>query len=214
MPESQEEQEKRRLRELEGKNVAYYSILLSSWIQTKMELDKTLLTLASGGIAFLVTILTTVGAKTWWEVLLFIGAFLGFGICIWSSLIIYQRNSRLIEHELNIEDSCELKLKKYDKLSLWSFILGVIFLCLIGVVAAGGKIISTEVSDMAEGKERKLLPKEETVEKSLDGLPKLRPEAVQNQGQSHSSQQEGSSVDSSQGADSSQSSSDSDNKKD
>jgi len=43
MPESKEEAEKRVLRELEGKNIAHYSVLLSSWIQTKMERDKTLM---------------------------------------------------------------------------------------------------------------------------------------------------------------------------
>ncbi|MGY0582644.1 MAG: hypothetical protein ACW7DV_11235, partial [Paraglaciecola chathamensis] len=58
---AESEDDKRNLREFEGKNVAFYSTLLSAWIQTKMERDKTLITLSSAAIALLVTMLTTVG---------------------------------------------------------------------------------------------------------------------------------------------------------
>lgn len=204
MPESQEEKEKRHLRELESKNIAHYSVLLSSWIRTRMEHDKTLITLASGGIGLLVTILATVGAKNWLGVLPYVGAFLGFGICIWSSLKLYRLNSEYIEKELKCEDTSELKLKKYDKISLYSFIFGVILFCLVGIVAAGGKIIFKELDNMAKDKETTSLPKTEKVEKSLDGLTNLRPEVPQDQGQS----------DSSEDSDSSQSNGDSSNKKD
>lgn len=45
------------------KDVAYYSALVSAWIQTKMERDKTLASLSAGGIGLLVTILSTVGVQ-------------------------------------------------------------------------------------------------------------------------------------------------------
>ncbi|MDA8663964.1 hypothetical protein N9L66_03280 [Porticoccaceae bacterium] len=68
MPETDEEREARVLRELEGKNVAYYSTMLSAWIETKMERDKTLVTLSAAGIGLLVTILTVIGVVIWQKV--------------------------------------------------------------------------------------------------------------------------------------------------
>jgi hypothetical protein len=63
VPETEEERTQRELRELEGKNIAHYSTLLSAWIQTKMERDKTLVTLSSAAIGFLVAILTAAGIE-------------------------------------------------------------------------------------------------------------------------------------------------------
>ena len=64
MAESDEDMKARKLRELEGKNIAFYSTLLSAWIQTKMERDKTLVTLSAAAIGLLVTILTTGWCKS------------------------------------------------------------------------------------------------------------------------------------------------------
>ena len=44
-----------------AKEVAYYTALVDAWINTKMERDKSLLSLATAGIGLLVTLLTTVG---------------------------------------------------------------------------------------------------------------------------------------------------------
>lgn len=40
------------------KRVAYYSALISAWIQTKMEVDKTLIIISSAGIGFLIAIIS------------------------------------------------------------------------------------------------------------------------------------------------------------
>ncbi|HYT55619.1 MAG TPA: hypothetical protein VEQ38_12985 [Verrucomicrobiae bacterium] len=69
--ESKDEQDKRLLEELKGKNVAHYSVMLAAWMQTKMEHDKTLVTLSFGGIALLVTVINLTGLWSLWSVLLF-----------------------------------------------------------------------------------------------------------------------------------------------
>ena len=211
MPESTEEREKRLLKELEGKNIAHYSVLLSSWIQTKMEHDKTLVTLSSGGIALLVTILTMVGTKNWWGILLYFGSFLGFGICIWSSLKIYQLNSEHIENELSSDkgSKSKLQLKKYDKLSLRSFIIGVAFFCAVGVNSAIGQIYTEEDENMSKKKETTSQSYYDNLEKkSLNGLENLRPNVNNNQEQSITSEQQD------QSSNSSQENTNSDNKND
>jgi len=93
LPESDEEAEKRRLRELEGKNIQHYSVLLAAWIETRMERDRTLVALSAAAIGLLVTILTAVGLPRLWMVLLYVGAFAGFLLTIWTAIRIYQLNS-------------------------------------------------------------------------------------------------------------------------
>jgi hypothetical protein len=78
------------------KEVAYYSALISAWTETRMELDKSLLTLSAGGIGLLVTILSTVGINKKWVLFLYAGAFVSFLISVFSCLRIFWRNSERI----------------------------------------------------------------------------------------------------------------------
>lgn len=173
MAESDDDMKKRKLRELEGKNVAFYSTLLSAWIQTKMERDKTLVTLSSAAIGLLVTILTTVGVNHHYILFIYIAAFIGFGICIGTSLKIYQLNSKHLENELGNKSS-EIKLEKYDKRSFNSFLCGVFFLCFIGIYSAYSSLTITENSTMSN--ENKQLDTSEWEKRSLDGISDLRPQ--------------------------------------
>ena len=169
MPETDEEREARVLRELEGKNVAYYSTMLSAWIETKMERDKTLVTLSAAGIGLLVTILTALDVESKWMLLLFFISFIGFGFCIWMALQIYQLNSIRIENELN-EQHADLKLKKYDKKTIWSFLLGVVAMCLIGLLSAYVKL-----EEKAMTEKNKTTSNTQTEKRSLDGISNLKP---------------------------------------
>ena len=191
MTESKEDREKRHLRELEGKNIEHYSVLLQAWIQTKMESDKTLVTLSAAGIGLLVTILTTAGVRRIWEVLLYLGSFAGFLTTIWTSLTIYQLNSKHIETELKQSTGQDLKLEKYDKRSKRAFIFGAICACLIGVVAATNEVSSKMGVNLAENKETTSQVIRDI--KSLDGLSKLRPESTQSETSNSQTQQSGNS---------------------
>lgn len=172
MAESSDEKEKRMLRELEGKNIAHYSTLLSAWIQTKMERDKTLVTLSSAAIALLVTILTTVGTSNFYLFTLYIIAFLGFGTCIGTSLKIYQLNSKHLENEIRNKNT-NLKLEKYDKLSFFSFLLGVLLLCSIGLYSA---YLTSITERVIMSNENKQLDTSDLEKRSLDGISDLRPQ--------------------------------------
>ena len=174
MAEAEEERLKRVLRELEGKNIAYYSALLSAWIQTKMERDKTLVTLSSAGIGLLVTILTTAGVSSLYLLIIFLGAFIGFGICIWTSLQIYQLNSIHLENELRSVNS-KLEFEKYDKRSLCSFLAGVICICIIGLFSAYITFNNQE-SPSINDKETNVVDASAIIKRSFDGISNLRPE--------------------------------------
>lgn len=222
MSELEEEAKKRNLRELEGKNVAHYSVLLGAWIQTKMERDKTLVTLSAAAIGLLVTILTTVGVKSYWEIPFFCIAVLSFLITIWSSLVIYQLNSQHLEDAIRGSSEKDPRLEKYDKRSIRAFIIGSFSVLIIGVLSASFQLTKPEERTMSDKENtsqdagsKKILKESVngvtnlnpnvTVKKSVDGITDLNPQATQqpaqsqNQTQNETSGQNGSS-DSSSGS--------------
>lgn len=196
MPESTEEAEKRVLRELEGKNIAHYSVLLGAWIQTKMERDKTLVTLSAAAIGLLVTILTTVGVKSIWEVPFFAVAVASFLVTIWSSLVIYQLNSQHLEDAIRGSSEKDPRLEKYDKRSIRAFIVGSVSALIIGILSASFQVLKPEESTMtdkentSQNAEKQTTLRESvngvtnlnpnaTLKKSLDGITDLSPQATQ-----------------------------------
>ena len=120
----------------DGKDVAYFSALVTAWIETKMERDKTIVTLSAGAIGLLVTLLTTVGVKTPWMLLLYTGAVGGFAVAAGYSIVIFDSNSVHIEEVIKGGTEDNKTLRRLDKRTLTFFTLGVIFTVLIGVTAA------------------------------------------------------------------------------
>jgi hypothetical protein len=203
LSETEQQRQERALRELEGKNIAHYSVLLSAWIQTKMERDKTLVTLSSAAIGLLTTILTTVGVENIWVILFFIIAVCSFIVTIWSSLVIYQLNSKHLEDALKGSSEADPKLEKYDKLS---FVIGAIAAMLIGASSAFFNLTTKESKKMANKEQNDSnksevvssnesfngiggLNPENIIQKSFNGITTLSPEALeQNTSQGSSSQ--------------------------
>ena len=206
MSETEQQRKERALRELEGKNIAHYSVLLSAWIQTKMERDKTLVTLSSAAIGLLTTILTTVGVKNIWVILFFIIAVCSFIVTIWSSLVIYQLNSKHLEDALKGSSEADPMLEKYDKLSIRAFVIGAIAAMLIGASSAFFNLTTKESKKMANKEQNDSnksevvssnesfngiggLNPENIIQKSFNGITTLSPEALeQNTSQGSSSQ--------------------------
>lgn len=176
MAETEEQRQERASRELEGKNIAHYSVLLSAWIQTKMERDKTLVTLSSGAIGLLITILTTVGAENYWMIFLFIISICAFITTIWSSLVIYQLNSKHLEDALRGSSETSTELEKYDKRSIRAFVVGAIAAMLIGAFSAYINLIKKENKNMAN--QDKNTSKVVAVNDSFNGVSQLNPEAI------------------------------------
>jgi uncharacterized membrane protein len=142
LPESPEENQKRLLAELQGKNIANYSVLLTAWIQTRMERDKTLVTLSAAGIGLLVTILSTSGMKSVLQLALCGTALASFLITIWSCVQIYQRNSSHLEQEIRgTYPKKDFKLETFDQLSLYAFFIAVLCAVGVGIVSAVNQFI-------------------------------------------------------------------------
>jgi glucan phosphoethanolaminetransferase (alkaline phosphatase superfamily) len=127
------------------KDVAYYTALVNAWIQTKIEHDKTLISLSAGGIGLLIAILSAVGVKHWWEILLYFGALFSFIITIAICIYIFVRNSKHIEDVLKRKTSRDYLLARLDKISSILFVFAVLFSMAIGIVTALDKLSERNV---------------------------------------------------------------------
>jgi hypothetical protein len=156
MPETDDQRDGRFLRELEGKNAAFYSVMLQSWLDTRMEKDRTLVTLSAAGIGLLITILTTAGVKYYWELSLYLGAAAGFGFSIWTNLKIFEINARHIEKVIRGTESSSPTLEHHDKLALRGFMPGTAFFIALGVSASIGQLHDKRATAM-ENSEKALL---------------------------------------------------------
>jgi hypothetical protein len=106
---------KEKIRQLEiGKENAYYSALYSGWINTRIESDKSLLTLSVSAIGLLFTILVTINITDYFILILFIlsiSSFLSSAIII---IKVLDKNADLLQAIANNND-----VDKEDKKNEW-----------------------------------------------------------------------------------------------
>jgi hypothetical protein len=60
----------------------WYAANLAAWFATRLEHDKSLLTLSAGGIGLLITLVSTVGIHSAESLILYILAFIAFVLCL------------------------------------------------------------------------------------------------------------------------------------
>ena len=141
----EEKQEEERL-----KRVEYYSATVNTWYNSTLEHDKSLLTLSTGGIGILITILTTVGISYIYQIIVYFISIFSFLICLITILRIFKENKTHIE---NIIKGSALpddpKLKNLDNIAYYSFFIGIIFSAIIGFSTAFHSLYD-KVSEMAK----------------------------------------------------------------
>lgn len=111
--------------------MAHYSASVSAWFGTKMEKDKSLLTLASAGIGILVSI----GATSRTERVCYVFAISFFLITVFCTLIVFELNAKLIENLIREETMDRLGkiAQRIDHGMMLSFLFGVIAFAVLGV---------------------------------------------------------------------------------
>lgn len=120
----------------EKKEVAYYSAGLNAWYTTLFELDKSLLTLSSAGIALLMTIVNMKGVTSKTHMVLYILALFFFSACLLLVLFIYKRNAIYLEKVLSDEiNESDPTLTWLDILAPVTFAIGAILSAVIGISA-------------------------------------------------------------------------------
>ena len=159
------------------KQIEYYASVLQAWQNTKMELDKNILTLSSAAIGLLVTFINTFGVKTQCQIILYIisiGAFLG---AIISSLMIFSNNAKYLEKIIKDPNySNDPTLGFLDKTLVITFVVGIVGTILLSIIS---------ITNQKEGKtmSEKIVIQQSTGQSlgnksksgSLDGMANLKP---------------------------------------
>lgn len=158
----------------DDKEVAFYSAKVNAWFNTKLEYDKSLLVLSAGAIGLLITLLTTTSVGSSTLLCIFVVAIVCFLLCIIFILFIFTWNAKHLEELIqgNIRNSKILFF--LDKLSVFSFIIGIIFASIFSYVAAENRVNSMEKS-MSEKKESN----QSISKESFDGASNLYPKIIE-----------------------------------
>ena len=148
------------------KEVAFYAATVGAWLNTNFELDKSLLTLSTGAIGLLVTLLTTIGATS------VEGLVLSFLVCVVSILLVFKRNAIHHQEIISERQTSDPLLKSLDTLAAISFVFGVVLTLLIGGTTAINQFIEKEIKMT---KEANKTIHNAVVGDSINGLEALRP---------------------------------------
>jgi hypothetical protein len=163
--------------EIQQKEVEFYAAGLNAWYNTRLEHDKSLLTLSAGGIGLIITLLTTIGVTSSEALVLNIVAILCFLICLFSILAIFKKNSSHLERVIQGENLPDFLLGILDKVSNYSFILGVIFSVIIGISVAITSYSSKEKT-MVHDEKPQANTTRITVGDSFNNIAALKPSSI------------------------------------
>ncbi len=120
-----------------AKDVEFYAASVNAWYATALEHDKSIFNLAAGGIALLITLLTTVGFSSLLEFFFFVAAIVAFSICIGTLLVVFKKNQNYIEHTVGHGGELDNPvLRRLDRAAQAAFFAGVIFASAAGFSAA------------------------------------------------------------------------------
>lgn len=160
--EAQSEKQKQREEALfDQKAVAYYEALVNAWVASAMEVDKSLLVLASGAIGFSLTFVEPVRDSDLFLFFYFSSVVL-FLVTIFSALMALNLNKAFISDFVNNRPNSGSGLRFFDRAALFGFAIGVLLMAIVGSVSVMKK---KEQSGMAEETKGKV-----PLIKSLDGI--------------------------------------------
>jgi DMSO reductase anchor subunit len=201
MEETQEENEKREKENLEKQQILYeakvlqhYAVSLGAWYATKLEKDKSVITISLGAIGLLVAILSAKGVNNLYQVGFYIIAFLGFIVAAITAIIVFDKNADQIEKDINNKVNISGTLKKLDIIIAISFCVGVIFTIFVGI-SYGVSLYNKGHGDkiMAEERIEKVIKpfQGENIERSYSNSEAVRPAPPSGQNGNPGSQNQG-----------------------
>ena len=161
------------------KEVAYYSALVQGWLNTRLEKDRSLLTLSAGGIGLLVAIFTTVGIKDGTLFVLFIFAVSSFIVALFSLINIFDRNAHYLENVKDGKAVEDVFLKSLDRVAEGAFFVGVILTFIIGISVVFNNMVIREKGDMMCNADKQVNVKsqEGKITESFSGVAAMKPVA-------------------------------------
>lgn len=159
----------------------YYGALVTAWLNTRLERDKSILMLSAGGVGLLATLMTTVGPHTYVALAMCAVSTVAFAAALVSVLIVFNRNSSHLQKVARDPKTRDPVLATLDRVSLWSFVIGAVVLGGLGFIAGMEKIHSRTEANMANSDQTKTSTPAtgDTFKKSFEGISEMRPVQTQ-----------------------------------
>ena len=124
------------------KEVESYAAAQNAWYNTQIEYDKSILTLATAGLGFIIVLLNTFGVSSTEGLVLNLLAILSFVVSMATVLIIFKKNGEYLrknlfpQEQLSEYSSHDRFLSVLDATAAISFALGVVFSTALAVSVA------------------------------------------------------------------------------
>ena len=116
------------------KDVAFYSASIQAWYTTKMELDKSILTLSSAAIGLLITFKKNFVIYGVFQSCLYVVSLLSFLAAIVVSLMIFSKNAEYIKNVIKSDSyKSDGKLGKLDTTLKLLFGAGIVLAALLSL---------------------------------------------------------------------------------
>lgn len=125
-------------------NATIVELALEGWLQSRMELDRSLLQLAGAGIGLIVTLLTTVGVNSRVQWIAAGGCVATFVAVIVLTLLIFRQNANYCMRVAKGATDDDLWLVWMDRGAMIFFIAGLAFAIALGVTINGGQHVPQE----------------------------------------------------------------------
>lgn len=152
---AQAEIDRQRLREgvLEDQKAAsFYEVAVNAWVNSALELDKNLLTLASGAIAFSLTFVEPLRGSELFLFFYFLSIIL-FMVTIFSALAALKLNCAYIDDLVNRKPNTGKALSFFDRTAMVSFGVGVLMLAVVGSISVMKRNGDTAMSEQSKKSE-------------------------------------------------------------
>lgn len=151
------------------KKIAWYAAGLDAWYATRLEHDKSLLTLSAGGIGLLITLESTVGIQSLTAVICFPLAILAFIACVGAVLLIFKGNSDHLEKVVHGKEENSFRLAVLDRIALCAFFAGVVFSSAV-IFSGAVRSVENRASNMKDGKQTSVYTAD-----SINGIHRMKP---------------------------------------
>jgi len=139
-PESEKERRDRALKELEGKNISHFSVMLSSYISSRTDANKAIFAFSSGAIGLLLASYEKLALSECAIFILYLLSMVGFVVAVISTLFIHVANAKAIEAYIrnDKEKERDFVLQTWAYINYIAFGLAITFTSAIGVFNAYG----------------------------------------------------------------------------
>lgn len=156
------------------KYVEYNSQSYASFYNTKLEKDKSILTLSVAGLGFLITFTNFAKDLSLFEYCIFIFAALSFLFCVYNVITIFDKNAIYIIEITQDKDVSVIEgaLKKLDKRAIISFYIGIFLSFCLGASISYIKLNEGAIMSQTEKSTQR---SNETEKKSYSGSSAMNP---------------------------------------